>query len=88
MKDKRTEKIKKHYSILVDGKPFKIMNYIISNDNKTLRLITKVRGQKVPADSVIVIEIPKFESKVTVECKYKSLLSSPILEEWEFEIIK
>ena len=88
MKDKRTEKIKKHYSILVDGKSFKIMNYIISNDNKTLRLITKVRGQKVPVDSAIVIEIRKLESKVTVECKYKSLLSSPTLEEWEFEIIK
>lgn len=88
MKDKRTEKIKKHYSILVDGKPFKIMNYIISNDNKTLRLITKIRGQQISTDSVVVIEIPAIESKVVLECKYKSLLSSPTLEEWEFKIIK
>lgn len=88
MKDKRTEKIKKHYSILVDGKPFKIMNYIISNDNKTLRLITKIKGQEIPTDSVVVIEIPTLESKVILECKYKSLFSNPTLVEWEFEIVE
>ncbi len=88
MKDKRTEKIKKHYNILVDRKPFKIMNYIISNDNKTLRLITKIRGQQISTDSLVVIEIPTLENNIVLECKYKTLLSSPILEEWEFEIIK
>lgn len=88
MKDKRTEKIKKHYNIFVNGKSFKIMNHIISNDNKTLRLITKIRGQQISTDSLVVIEIPTFENNIVFECKYKALLSSPILEEWEFEIIK
>lgn len=87
MKDKRTEKIKKHYNILVDGKPFKIINYIISNDNKTIRLITKIRSQKIPTNSVVIIEIPTPESKVILQGNFKGLLATPALQEWEFEII-
>lgn len=88
MKDKRTEKIKKHYNILVNGKSFKVMNYLISNDNKILSIRTKIRGQAFPTDSVVIIEIPTLESNIVLQCKYKALLSSPILEEWEFEIVK
>lgn len=88
MKDKRTEKIKKHYNILVNGKSFKVMNYLISNDNKILSIRTKIRGQSFPTDSVVIIEIPTLESNIVLQCKYKSLLSSPVLEEWEFEIVK
>ncbi len=87
MKDKRTEKIKKHYNILVDGKSFKIMNYIISNDNKILNIRTKIRGQIPPTDSVVIIEIPISEKSIILRCKWKALLSKPTLEEWEFEII-
>lgn len=89
MKDKRLEKVNKHYNVLIDGKSFKVMNYIISNDNQTLRLITKIRGQKFPDESIVVIEIPTSENnKIVLKGNWKGLLSKPALEEWEYEIIK
>lgn len=88
MKDKRTEKTKNHYNIFIDEKPFKVMNYSISNDNKSLSVRTKIRGQSFPTNSVVVIKIPTLESNIVLQCKYKFLLSSPVLEEWKFEIVE
>ena len=86
MKDKRIEKIKKHYEVSVDGKEFKIINHSITSDNKILRIRTKIRGQLLPTDSIVVVEFPMSEN-IVLKCKYKSLLTTPVLEEWEFEII-
>ncbi len=57
MKDKRIEKIKKHYEILINGKKVKIINHMI--DEKEIRLITKIKGQSFPFDECVRIEIPK-----------------------------
>ena len=88
MKDTRIEKIKKHYKILVDGREIKIINHSITNDDKLLRIRTKVRGQTLSTNSIVIIEIPTQENNIVLNCKYKTLLSTPVLEEREFEIIK
>ena len=87
MKDKKADKIKKHFKIKIDENDFKIMNYIITEEpDQTLRLITKIRGQKFPKTSIVKIKIPTMGENITLCGTYKAMFSSPMLEDWIYEI--
>ena len=83
MKDKRIEKIKKHYEILINGKKIKIMNHMI--DEKEIRLITKIKGQSFPFDECVRIEIPK---QGALYGKWACGMISAQTEEYHYKIIE
>lgn len=53
MKDGRIQKIKAHYLISIDGKPYKVQNHSIDVENGLLTITTKVFGQHFPMGSEI-----------------------------------
>lgn len=85
MQDKKSEKIKKHYDIYIDGNKFKILNFILSDN--TLRLLTKIKGQPFPCGNVVCVLISADGQEVDLKCKFKHAALSPILEDWRYEIV-
>lgn len=88
MKDKRIEKVNKHYSVFINGKQFKVLNHFVSQNNiSTIRLVTKIKGQDFP-NSLANIEIPLESSVLFIVGKWKSQGSSLTTEECVYEIIE
>ena len=48
MKDNRIEKIKKHYTIILNGQNYKVLKHKIDTDKSLLTIKTKVFGQNFP----------------------------------------
>jgi len=89
MVDKKTEKIKKHFDIYIDGKKFKIMNFFISDgDDRHLRLVTKIRGQNFPRKTVAEILITTPDNNITLYGRFLCAYSSTACEEWRYEIVQ
>lgn len=86
MKDKRIEKAKKHYGVLINGKQIKVLNHFISQNNiSTIRFITKIKGQYFP-DGYVNIEIPLENAILSIQGMWKSQGSSLKIDECVYEI--
>ncbi len=59
MKDKKKENTKKHYTVLLNGEPFKIIGYSIkeSGEEKLICLKTKMKSQSFPTEGKVHIEL-------------------------------
>lgn len=87
MKDKRAEKMKKHYNILLNGTEFKVLNCIVSSDKKTLGIRTKIFGQQFPRESFVMAELPTDEGEKYISLKYTGMGSTEKMEFWEYKIL-
>lgn len=59
----------------------------ISEETNTLKIVTKVRGQKFPDSSYIDLQLPDSDHIYHLQIQYRSMTSSVILEEWVYTII-
>jgi len=88
VKDRRAEKMKKHYNITLNGNKFKVLNCIVSKDEKTLSIRTKVFGQRFPWESFVLAEIPADEGSHYLWLNYAGMSSNTKLENWEYHIVQ
>lgn len=86
MKDKRIEKIKNHFDILMNGKKYKVLSCEIQKENHRLSIKTKVFGQDFPREERVVLIIPS-ENTTEVFCASMLFISSTAaIEHWEYTI--
>ncbi len=87
MKDKRFEKIKQHYAILINGERIKVMNHIVSDGQ--IRLITKIKGQAFPGPGQAAkIEIHTEQENITVNATWVPGGGiTPTSEEYRYRIL-
>ena len=87
MQDKRKRNSNKQFNIMINGKSFKVLRCAISEETNTLKIVTKVRGQKFSGSSYIDLQIPDSDHIYHLQIVFKSMASSAILEEWIYTII-
>lgn len=88
MKDRRAEKIKRHYNVLFNGKKFKVLNCIVSTDKTMLNVRTKVFGQYFPTETFVLAEIPNDEGSRYIWLEYAGMGSTTKMEEWRYNIVE
>ena len=87
MQNKRKRNSDKQFNIVINGNSFKVLRCVISEETNTLKIVTKVRGQKFPDSSYIELQLPNSDRIYHLQILYKSMISSVILEEWVYTII-
>lgn len=87
MEGKRKRNFNKQFNIMINGKSFKVLKCSISDETKTLKIVTKVRGQKFPNSSCIDLQLQNSNHIYHLQIAFKSMASSAILEEWIYTII-
>ena len=55
MKDNRIEKIKQHYTIILNGQNYKVLKHKIDTDKSLLTIKTKIFGQDLPCGDNITV---------------------------------
>ena len=86
MKDKRSEKLKKHFDITVNGEKVKILNYILSEQG-SVRLITKVRGQNFHKTEETRIVIETEGDPLVIIGRWTHAAVTPTLEDHFYKIL-
>ena len=86
MHDKRAEKIKNHFEVIINGEKFKVVN-IISREDK-VRLLTKVRGQSFPKGEIVTLEVETEAGTDVLLARWKYAAVSPVLEDHTYEIME
>ena len=86
MKDKRLEKIKKHYHIQIDHEQFKILNHKIDQEHNILIIKTKIMGQRFPhgANSQVII---LGDTARSLTIGFKTMYKDEKIETWEYTIL-
>ena len=85
MKDKRLEKIKKHYNIQIDNQQFKILSHKVDQDHSILIIKTKIMGQHFPHGSncqVLISDAAVHSLKIG----FKTMHKDQKVETWEYTI--
>lgn len=87
MEDNRKRNFNKQFNIMINGKSFKVLKCSVSEETNTLKIVTKVRGQKFPDSSYIDLQLPDSDHLYHLQILFKSMASSAILEEWLYTIL-
>ena len=85
MKDKRLEKIKKHYNIQIDNQLFKILNHKVDQDHSIFTIKTKIMGQPFPQGNNYQALIPD-DTVHTLTIRFKAMYKDEKIETWEYTI--
>lgn len=86
MKDKRLEKIKKHYFIQIDNQRLKILNHKIDFGKNLFIINTKVMGQCFPHGKNIQVLIAD-EAIQPLTIGFKTMYKDDKIETWEYTIL-
>ncbi len=86
MKDKRLEKIKRHYFIQIDNQQFKILNHKVDLGQKMFIIKTKVMGQCFPHGKNIQVLIAD-ETVQPLTIGFKAMYKDEKIETWEYTIL-
>ena len=87
MKDKRLIKISQHIDIFINDSRFKVLSCKLDNDNRLLRIKTKIKGQTFPCNGRIIVSIPNGDSVANISVIYHSMSSDEKIENWEYKLI-
>ena len=87
MKDKRLIKISQHIDIFINDSRFKVLSYKLDNDNRFLRIKTKIKGQKFPCNGIVIISLPDNENITTLSTEYHSMYNDEKTETWEYRLL-
>ena len=87
MKDKRLIKISQHIDIFINDSRFKVLSCKLDNDNRFLRIKTKIKGQKFPCDGIVIISLPDNENITTLSTEYHSMYNDEKTETWEYRLL-
>ena len=85
MKDNRIEKIKQHYTIILNGKNYKVLKHKIDTEKALLTIKTKVFGQGFPHGDNISASFS--EDHQTFVISWKGMWKDEKAEHWEYKII-
>ncbi len=85
MKDKRLEKIKKHYSIQIDNQQFKILSHKVDHDHNIFTVKTKIMGQHFPHGENCLVLIHD-DSIRSLTIGFKAMYKDEKIETWEYTI--
>lgn len=86
MKDKRLDKIKKHYCIKINDQHFKILNHKIDLDQGVFIIRTKIMGQCLPTDNNIQTLIES-ETAQLLTISFKCMYKNEKIETWEYFVL-
>lgn len=85
MKDKRLEKIKKHYNIQIDNQQFRILSHKADQDHSIFIIKTKVMGQHFPHSNNCQVLIPD-DTIRSLTIGFKAMYKDEKIETWEYTI--
>ena len=86
MKDKRLEKIKKHYNIQIDNQKFKILSFKVDQDHSIFTIKTKNMGQHFPHGNNCQVLIPD-DTIHSLTIGFKTMYKDEKIETWEYTIL-
>ena len=86
MKDNRIEKIKQHYTIILNGKNYKVLKHKIDIKKSLLTIKTKVFGQDFPYGDNISVSTAK-DNDQTFIVVWKGMWKDEKVEHWEYKIV-
>ena len=86
MKDKRLEKIKKHYNIQIDNQQFKILSCKVDQDHSIFTIKTKIMGQHFPHGNNCQVLIPD-DTIHSLTIGFKTMYKDEKIETWEYTIL-
>jgi hypothetical protein len=86
MKDNRIEKIKQHYTIILNNKSYKVLKHKIDSEKSLLTIKTKVFGQNFPRGENILFATAE-DSDSTLIVAWKGMCKDEKVEHWEYKII-
>ena len=88
MKDNRIEKIKQHYTIILNGKNYKILKHKIDSEKSLLIIRTKIFGQSFPQGNHISVSFPEDPDKTfVISWEGKNSWKDEKVEHWEYRIV-
>ena len=86
MKDKRLDKVKQHFDILINDQKFKVISCKIDEADSILSIITKIFGQTFPHNGRFTITIPSQNTTHDLSVLFRSVCKDSSIEHWEYTI--
>ena len=87
MKDKRLEKIKKHYNIQIDNQQFKILSHKVDQEHGVFIIKTKIMGQHFPHGNDCQVFISD-DTAHPLAIKFKAMYKDEKIETWEYTVLR
>ena len=86
MKDNRREKIKQHYTIILNGQNYKVLKCKIDTDKSLLTIKTKIFGQDLPHGDNITVSTVE-DNDQTIIVTWKGMWKDENIEHWKYKIV-
>ena len=86
MKDKRLDKVKQHFDILINDQKFKVISCKIDQAGSILSIKTKIFGQAFPHNGRFIIIIPSQNTTYDLSIVFRSMGKDSSIEHWEYTI--
>ena len=86
MKDNRIEKIKQHYTIILNDKPLKVLNHKIDIEKSSVTIKTKVFGQDFPHGDNISASFSE-DCNHPLVIAWTGMYKDEKIECWKYKII-
>ena len=88
MKDNRIEKIKQHYTVILNGKAYKVLKHKIDREKSLLTIKTKIFGQGFPQGNHISACFPEDPDQAFILLwEGKNSWKDEKVEHWEYKIV-
>ena len=87
MKDNRMEKLKQHYTIILNGQNYKVLKHKIDTDKSLLTIKTKIFGQDFPHGENISVSTAE-DNDQTVIVAWRGMWKDEKVEHWEYSILQ
>lgn len=86
MKDKRFDKINRHFDIFLNDQKFKVISCKIDEVSHVLSIKTKIFGQAFPHHGRFIITIPSENTVMELCISFQSMGKEPAIEQWIYTI--
>ncbi len=86
MKDRRIDKVKQHFYILINDRKFKVISCKIDEAEGNLSIKTKIFGQDFPRSGRFTIAIPSQDIMQDLSVVFRSRSKDSAIEHWEYTI--
>lgn len=86
MKDKRNDKIARHFDIFLNGQKFRVISCKIDEVSHVLSIKTKIFGQSFPHSGRFIITIPSENTVKELCISFQSMGKDPAIEHWKYTI--
>ena len=86
MKEKRLNKVKQHFDILINNQKFKVISCKIDEAGGILSIKTKIFGQDFPHNGCFTIAITSQDTMQDLSVVFRSMSKDSSIEHWEYTI--